>query len=146
MLCLCCCCNWNSQRFIAFVYEIINILPISSKFRPKLGIWRHKRGRILKIWKFNLHNRILRIKINLNANFQRFIPFGYEIITILPISPKFWPKLGIWRHKWGWILKIWKFNLHNRIIRIKISLHANFQLFNRLRCEIRRSYCYRGII
>ena len=48
-----------------------------------------KGGSNLEMWNFNMHNRILRAKISLHDNIQRFITFPQENINILLISPNF---------------------------------------------------------
>ena len=87
----------------------------------------------MKIYKFRLHIRIPRDKINLNANFQ---------VVIQNFLGNYWHfsyfrvlrgiKFATWRHGRGQILKIGKFRLHNRIPRVKISLNANFQVVIRI--------------
>ena len=72
--------NANFHHFIQILRGIIDTLPIFGYFGPKLVFWRHKKARIFKISKFGLRNRIPSAKINLNAQFQVFIPFSGEIM------------------------------------------------------------------
>ena len=78
----------------------------------------------IRFWiflKMKLDHWISHAEMSINANFQLFIPFSWEVINIWPFLGHRWT---LWRHRWVKISKIFKNGCTIEFL-TKISLNAN---------------------